>query len=47
MVTHRRAREDTLTIIRALRKCIDKISALIAPTVVNKDWLYKAKYAGI
>ncbi len=46
MVTHKRAREDTLIIIRALRECIDEISALIAPTVVNRDWLYKAKDAG-
>ena len=46
MVTHKRAREDTLTIVKALRKKIDAISALITPTIVTKKWLYDLKEAG-
>jgi len=46
MVTHKRAREDTLTIVKALRKKIDAISALITPTIVTKKWLYNLKKAG-
>ena len=46
MVTHKRAREDTLTIVRALHRKIDAISALITPTIVTKEWLYDLKEAG-
>jgi len=46
MVTHKRAREDTLTIVKALRKKIDVISGLITPTIVTKKWLYDLKEAG-
>lgn len=46
MITHRRAREDTLYIIRQLRTVIDMISALITPTIIDKKWLYEAKEAG-
>jgi len=46
MVTHKRARENTLTIVKALRKKIDAISGLITPTIVTKKWLYDLKEAG-
>ena len=46
MVTHKRAREDTLTIVKALRKKIDAISGLITPTIVTKKWLCDLKEVG-
>ena len=46
MVTHKRAREDTLTIVKALRKKIDAISGLITPTIITRKWLYDLKEAG-
>lgn len=46
MITHRKAPEDTLTIVRNLREKTDSISSLIAPTIVNEGWLCKLKDAG-
>lgn len=46
MVTHRKAREDTLTVVKAVREKIDEVSGLITPTIVNKEWLYKLYEAG-
>lgn len=46
MVTHRRAPSDTLSIVRRLHDRIDAISALIAPTIVDKNWLLEANEAG-
>ncbi|MEM1658120.1 MAG: radical SAM protein [Candidatus Jordarchaeales archaeon] len=47
MITHRRAREDTLKVVEAIREVIDEISALISPTIVDRDWLWSAKSAGV
>ncbi len=46
MVTNVRAKEDTLKIVKQLRKKTDAISTLVAPTIINKDWLTKLKDAG-
>ncbi len=46
MITHRRAREDCLTVVRDLRDVIPHISVLITPTIINRDWLERAKEAG-
>lgn len=46
MVTHKRALNDTLTIVRRLHEKIDAISALIAPTIIDRNWLLEAKTAG-
>lgn len=46
MITHKRAREDTLTIVEAVREEIDEVSGLITPTIINKKWLYKLHEAG-
>lgn len=46
MVTHRRAREDTLTVVRTIREKIDEVTGLITPTIVTKDWLYRLYEAG-
>jgi len=46
MVTHRNAPRDTLTIIGRLHDRTDAISALIAPTIVDRNWLLEAKEAG-
>lgn len=47
MITHRRAREDTLKVVEAVKEVIDEVSALISPTIVDKEWLWSAKSAGI
>lgn len=46
MVTHRRAARDTLNIISRLYAKTDAISALIAPTAVDKNWLVEARRSG-
>jgi len=46
MITNRRAREDTLTVVDRLHREIDLISALITPTIINKEWLYELKRTG-
>lgn len=46
MVTHRRAPSDTLSIVGRLHDRIDAVSALIAPTIVDKNWLLEANDAG-
>ena len=46
MVTNSRAKEDTLEIVRKLRKRTDSISGLITPTIVDKKWLVDLKEAG-
>lgn len=46
MVTNRRAREDTLTVVRRLKEKTDAISSLVAPTVINEGWLRDLKEAG-
>lgn len=47
MVTHRRAPDDTLSIVRRLRVKTNAVSALITPTIIDKKWLLEAKEAGI
>ncbi len=46
MVTRWRAREDTLYVVERLREAIDLVSSLIAPTIVDKGWLYELREAG-
>ena len=46
MITNRRAREDTISVVKRLRGRTDSISALITPTVVDKEWLRELKRAG-
>jgi len=47
MVTIGRAREDTLEIVRRIRRKTDAISGLISPTVIDKEWLVELKRAGV
>lgn len=47
MVTDTRARDDTIDIVKKLRRRTDSISGLITPTIVNKDWLIELKCAGV
>lgn len=47
MITNRRAREDTLDIVRRLREKTISISGLIAPTIIDKGWLSELKKAGV
>lgn len=47
MVTHRRAPSDTLTIAGRFHDKIDATSALIAPTVVDENWLAEARNVGV
>jgi biotin synthase len=46
MITNGAARKDTLTVVERLREKTDRISSLITPTIIDKDWLYKLKSAG-
>ncbi len=46
MVTNGRAKGDTLEIVRRLSKKTDSISGLIAPTIIDKNWLIDLKEAG-
>jgi biotin synthase len=46
MVTNGRAREDTLDVVRRIRRKTDAISGLISPTVLDKEWLFELKRAG-
>ena len=47
MVTNARSKEDTLTVVQKIHEQTDKlISGLIAPTLVNEEWLKKLKLAG-
>lgn len=47
MVTHRRAKEDTLKVVESIKGVIDEVSALISPTIINKDWLWSLKSTGV
>ncbi len=47
MVTHRRAKEDTLKVVESVRSVIEEVSALISPTIISKDWLWSLKNAGV
>ncbi|WP_309493181.1 radical SAM protein [Candidatus Hecatella orcuttiae] len=46
MVTNGKAKNDTLKIVGVLSEKIEAVSALIAPTIVDKKWLGKLKHAG-
>jgi len=46
MITHGKAPMDTLNIVQRLHEKTDAISALIAPTIVDKNWLLEVKQAG-
>ncbi|UCE09585.1 MAG: radical SAM protein [Candidatus Thorarchaeota archaeon] len=46
MITNRRAREDCIAVVSELKKVIPRISVLITPTIVTRDWLVRVKEAG-
>ncbi|MFQ5836262.1 MAG: radical SAM protein, partial [Candidatus Bathyarchaeia archaeon] len=46
MVTNWRARKDLITIIERLHEKIASISALITPTIIDKEWLHELKKTG-
>lgn len=46
MITHRRAREDTLSIVTRLHGKAEGLSTLITPTIIDQDWLHELKEAG-
>lgn len=46
MVTNGRSLKDAIEVTKDLREATDKISVLITPTIVNKDWLIELKEAG-
>jgi biotin synthase len=46
MITNGKARKDTLTVVERLREKTDRISALITPTIIDKDWMCKLKSRG-
>jgi biotin synthase len=46
MVTNGKAINDTLEIVKRLREITDSISVLIAPSIINKEWLFELKNAG-
>jgi len=46
MITLGRAREDCIQVVSELRKIIPRISVLITPTIINKDWLQRVHEAG-
>ncbi len=46
MVTNWRAPKDTIRIVRRLREKTDAISVLIAPAIVDENWLREVKWAG-
>ncbi len=46
MVLNRGAREDTIDAVRKLSESISRISILLMPTVIDKEWLIRAKEAG-
>ena len=46
MITHGRAREDSISVVEELHEVIPLISVLITPTIVDEDWLHRIKEAG-
>ncbi|MBT4050850.1 MAG: radical SAM protein [Euryarchaeota archaeon] len=46
MVLNRGAKEDTIDAVRKLSESITRISILLMPTVIDKEWLIRAKEAG-
>jgi len=46
MITNNKARRDLITVVDRLHKEVDLISALITPTIIDKEWLYELKMVG-
>jgi len=46
MITNGRARRDLITVVDRLHQELNLISALITPTIIDKEWLYRLKEAG-
>jgi biotin synthase len=46
MITLGNAREDCITVVKELSDVVPRISVLITPTIINKDWLMRVKEAG-
>ena len=46
MITLGKAREDCISVVSELSDVIPRISVLITPTIINKDWLVRVKEAG-
>ncbi len=46
MITNGRARKDTIEVVDKLHKNLDSISALLTPTIIDKEWMNELKLAG-
>ncbi|MFW9933200.1 MAG: radical SAM protein, partial [Candidatus Thorarchaeota archaeon] len=46
MITLGRARDDCISVVSDIKEVIPRISVLLTPTIVNKDWLIRLKEAG-
>ena len=46
MITNKRAREDCISIVSELSEVIPRISVLITPTIVTREWLERVHDAG-
>lgn len=46
MITNGRSIKDAVKVTEDLREATDKISVLITPTIIDKDWLIELKEAG-
>ncbi len=46
MITNARAREDCIAVVSEFSRVIPRISVLITPTIVNREWLQRVKDAG-
>ncbi len=46
MITNVKARRDLITVIERLSREVDLISALITPTIIDRDWLCRLKNSG-
>lgn len=46
MITLGRAREDCIAVVSELKEVIPRISVLLTPTIINRDWLQRVKEAG-
>ena len=46
MITNGRARKDTIEVVEKLHKKFDTISALLTPTIIDKEWMNELKMAG-
>lgn len=46
MITNGKARNDMITVVEKLRQQFNSISALLTPTIIDKDWMRNLKTAG-